>query len=166
MNGSTARMPSSASITAPKGGGVGKTISVTEMWRSGRNLEIENRSRAFSEASMVIKKEKLKKSGARYRICQCVDVLVITACLLISWGLLSLPIVFFFTDPDEVCITIMTLIHPTTVFYHQFNVKQLLISIECIFCLAKGGVFAPFHHSKLNFLATQNQPFYCPSSSI
>ena len=104
MRGSMAgRAPSSASITAPTG--AMRKISVADMWKSGRSSEIDFRTtRAFAEANLIVKEEKLKKSGARYRIRLGAEVLVVAAILLLTWSVLSLPVVFYFTDPDEVSL--------------------------------------------------------------
>ena len=43
-----------------------------------------------------------EKQGVGYKICQILEVILVILLIFIAWGLLSLPVIFYFLDIQEV----------------------------------------------------------------
>jgi len=57
-----------------------------------------SQSRQFSHARFDSAAE---KRGACYRACWVFELVLVVVAVLMIWGVLSLPIVFFYLDPDQ-----------------------------------------------------------------
>ena len=43
-----------------------------------------------------------EKQGVGYKICQILEVILVILLIILAWGLLSLPVIFYFLDIQEV----------------------------------------------------------------